>query len=139
MMDCAESGTDSELPGASEPTLANRLAASLYLAEIGITGSLEDIAYQVTIQLAEARHANKQMHDIMSSEVERYRSRWLLERELATDHINEVERLLEEATLRQAETDYSVSALLTAQDRLDNALAMYDDIAPYINWNEMTK
>lgn len=120
-------------------TLEGRLAASQYLVDVGLSGGPpEDIAYRLTVQLASERKASKDQYDLLSAEVARYRSRFLLERELCNDVIAENCDLEEDLKLAEAEADYSVSALITAQERLDNALATYDAIAPYINWNEIT-
>lgn len=139
MIDSAWSGLPSEVAGdwteSPEPTLANKLAASLYLAEIGITGA--DLEYQLTVELAKTRHANKQMYEILSSETNRYRARWLLEREWHQDTLEEVLDLEEQNELLKVENGYNIDALITSQERLDNALAMYDEISPMITWDEL--
>lgn len=121
-----------------EPTLENRLAASQYLVERGLAGgTLEDIAYRLTVELAKARNANDEMYELLSNEKERYRARFLMEREFCTDLLDENAELEGSLQLAQEEASQWEKGWDTAQRKLENALAMYDDIAPYINWLEM--
>jgi len=133
--DLSKSGPPCESSGDFLPdTLEARLAASVYLAEIGIRGSVEDIAYQTTVQLAEARQANKDLHDMMSNEIARLRARWDFDRTLANDTLEEVVDLEEQIATLEAECDFNVDALITAQERLDNALLWCDDLSAQVPW-----
>jgi len=131
---CGLNGDFEETP---EPTLARKLAASIYLAERGIKGTLEDICYYLTIENAQVRAANKEMYEVLSNETNRYRTRFKLERELASDALDEVEDLQAKVEMLTTENGYITSACITAQERLDNALAMYDEISPMITWDEL--
>jgi len=116
-------------------SLENRLAASVYLTELGIKGDLESICYQLTVQLAEARKANKDLFDLMSPEVQRYRQRFLRERDLANDVLEELDEMIEQNEMLKAESGFNVDALITAQERLDNALNTIEELSPFIDWN----
>lgn len=132
---CEVNGVWTDIPDGLE----KRLAASQYLVDVGLHGGTpEDIAYRLTVQLAAERKASKDQYDVLSAEVARYRARFLMEREICNDVLDEVSDLEEQMALLKAETDYTVQALITAQERLDNALATYDDLAPYINWEGIT-
>lgn len=132
---CGVSGNWTEIPD----TLEGRLAASQYLVDVGLYGgSPEDIAYRLTVQLAAERKASKDEYDLLSAEVKRYRARFLMEREFCNDLLAENAELEENLELLGAENGFNIDALITAQERLDNALAAYDDLAPYIDWEGMT-
>lgn len=119
--------------------LERRLAASKYLIDIGFhSGTIEDQAYRLTVALAEARKANKDLWDAMGAEVSRYRERWTRERFISNDLADENAELAEGNELLLLENDQLTSALITAQERLDNALAWCDDVSPHINWNLLT-
>lgn len=149
MSDFAESGTHCESstdskdlatrPIPENPTLEQRVEASLYLVGLGIRGSLEDVAYRLTCELAQSRLANKQMHDMMSAEIARLRARWSFDRTLANDSLEEVDDLEQQVILLREESGFNLEALITCQERLDNCLSMMDDLASYINWEEMTR
>lgn len=121
---------------APEPTLERRLLASQWLVDVGLSGgSIEDIAYRLTVKLMQERHASKHQYDVLSAETKRYRSRFLMEREFCTDLLDENAELKGNLELLEAENGYNVEALVTAQERLDNALDMVDTLSGQVNWN----
>lgn len=137
MRDLSENGLRSETSTVfeTEANLANKLAASIYLAETGVTGSLEDICYYLTVELAATRQANKDMYEMMSNEVERYRHRWTFERNLATDCLDDIVDLEAQVEALTLEAESYAESFETAQERLENALSTVDAITPMIDWN----
>lgn len=129
-------GDWTELPD----SLENRLAASKYLIECGLAGGpLEDICYRLTVKLAAERKASKDVYDVLSSEVKKWRTRFKIEHDVASGLLEDVGDLEDVVELLEAESDFNVSALITAQERLDNALATLEDLSPYINWEDLTR
>lgn len=119
--------------------LEKRLAASQYLVEIGLhVGSADDKAYALTVALAEARKANRDLWDAMSAEVSRYRERWNRERLISNDLADENAELAEQVDDLIAEKALAVDACITAQEKFDNAVAWCEDVSPHINWNLLT-
>ena len=123
---------------APEPTLERRLLASQYLVEHGLAGgSLEDIAYRVTVKLAQERKASRDIYELLSSEAMKWKTRFKLEHHVAEGLLEDNAELEWQLEAAEAEADFNVDALITAQERLDNALATYDAIAPFIDWAAM--
>ena len=123
---------------APEPTLERRLLASQYLVEHGLAGgSLEDIAYRVTVKLAQERKASRDIYELLSSEAMKWKTRFRLEHAVAEGVLEDCAELEETLELVEAECDFNTEALITAQERLDNALETYDAIAPFIDWAAM--
>lgn len=141
--DLSESGPPCEQSGdfPEELSLEQRLAASVYLNDLGITGTVEDMCVRLTVELAKARQANKDLHEMMSNEIARLRSRsekmrdrWVMERDIVTECLEDILDLEEKVEMLEVENDFNVDALTTAQMRLDNALATVDELSPLIDW-----
>lgn len=122
-----------------EPTLEDLLTTSAYLASLDIKGSHPLMLHTLAIRYAEVVQANKDMYTAMSNEIARYRQRWMFERNLATDSLDEVADLTCTIELLKVEAESYEESFTTAQNRLDNALSMYDTMAPSIDWNELLK
>ena len=144
MTTSATSGTDFDPSGWTEDwenipdTLEGRLLASQWLSDVGLAGGPpEDIAYRLTVRLAAERLASKKQYDILSAEKERYRARFLVEREFCTDLLDENADLKADYDQLKAENDANVSAFTTAQKRLDNCLSVVDDLAQGIHWESL--
>lgn len=120
-------------------SLEKRLAASNYLVEIGLhTGSGDDKAYVLTVALAEARKANKDLYDSMSAEVRRYKERWHRERLISNDLADENADLDEKISNLEGDLGFLTDSLITAQERLDSAMTWCDDLSQHINWDALT-
>lgn len=144
-MTYSTSGTPCEASGAwtddwsnIPDSLERRLAASKWLVDVGLSGGpVEDVAYRLTVRLAAERLASKQQYDLLSAEKERYRSRFLMEREFCTDLLDENAELKGTYELLKAENDANIKAFSTAQERLDNALRTVDTLAQGIHWEAL--
>lgn len=115
--------------------LEKQLATSLFLARLGIKGSAEEICYQLVAELAKTRKANKDLHDLMAPEIDRYRSRFLRERELASDFLEEIQDLEETVAILKFEAESYEESFVTCQQRLENSLETVDALSANIDWN----